>query len=444
MNYGLRVALAVEAAFQAKLQDESETEEDAYEAALESVKEASEGEIWADGDIGLGQFILIVDADTRVPSDCLLDAAREFYDSPELAILQHPSGVLQVAHNFWENGLAHFTRNNYFGTRYVVSGGDATPFFGHNAFLRWTAIDDVSVLGEDGKRSWWSENHVSEDFEIALKLQSAGYTTRMAGYSKNKFEEGVCLTVYDEFDRWEKYAYGVSELIFTPVRYWFTRTPFTPLFRQFLASPMDLSAKCSSVFYMGTYFAIGVSWFLCTVNYFVIGWFPNTIRSYYTDSLQILIAITVIFGLKDAIVGPFVRYRLSEVTLFRGLVDSMKYFVITTFFFQGLSMHISRCLLLHLLGFKMSWGATNKSVEDSKLKDDIPMIWRKYKVIYCFVIFLALTVIVLAVVVPPSRRITSPKALIPMTWMLFWHFTVPLLMHNRSFLSEIYKQRSLD
>lgn len=406
------------------------------------VKE-SDGLVWANGDIGLGEIILLIDADTRLPADCFLDAVKEFHSTPDLALLQHPSGVLKVAHDFWENGLAHFTCNNYFGTRYVVASGDSTPFFGHNAFLRWSAVQDVAEEDEKGMRRWWSEEHVSEDFELSLKLLSSGYCSRMAGYSQNGFQEGVCLTVYDELNRWEKYAFGISELMFNPMTKWFTQGPFTKLFRHFILSNMDLSAKCSSLFYMATYFGIGSNWILCIVNYFLTGWYPLWIRAYYVDSMQILISISVIFGLKDAIVGPFVRYRLKEVTLFKGFLDSMKYFVITTLFLQGISMHVSKCLVWHLCGMKMSWGATNKSVdENARLKDDLSMIWARFKVVYIIVGILMTVVIVLAVAVPNTWRIADLRAILPLVWMSFWHAMIPVLMHNRSFLAEIYRSRT--
>jgi hypothetical protein len=68
---------------------------------------------------------------------------------------------------------------------------------------------------------------VSEDFDMALRLQTSGYILRLAAYAGQGFKEGVSLTVYDELARWEKYAYGCSELIFHPVKYWFVRGPFT-------------------------------------------------------------------------------------------------------------------------------------------------------------------------------------------------------------------------
>lgn len=36
-------------------------------------------EAWADGDIRIGDYILLIDSDTCVPTDCLLDAASEMH-----------------------------------------------------------------------------------------------------------------------------------------------------------------------------------------------------------------------------------------------------------------------------------------------------------------------------------------------------------------------------
>jgi hypothetical protein len=38
------------------------------------------------------------------PEDCLMLGALELHESPEVAILQHASGVMQVANNAFENG----------------------------------------------------------------------------------------------------------------------------------------------------------------------------------------------------------------------------------------------------------------------------------------------------------------------------------------------------
>lgn len=75
----------------------------------------------------------MIDSDTRVPEDCFMDAALEMTESPQVAIIQHVSGVMQVAHHFFENGMAFFTRMLQIGISMSVAGGDVAPFVGHNA-----------------------------------------------------------------------------------------------------------------------------------------------------------------------------------------------------------------------------------------------------------------------------------------------------------------------
>lgn len=408
-----------------------------YGEAVKSVVNSQSFVTVLDGDLRLGPIVLLIDADTRVPEDCFLGAVSEFFESADLAILQHASGVLQVMHNYWENALAHFTRSNYFGTRYIVAAGDATPFFGHNAFLRLEALEKVAFDGNDGQKRWWSESHVSEDFEMALKLQSEGYVLRMAGYSDGGFQEGVCLSVYDEISRWEKYAYGVSELIFKPVRFWFTRGPFTPLFWNFVRSNTELGSKCSSLFYMGTYFGLGYAWPFALLNYILIGMSPQPMGKFFVSALQVLIAVTVIFGLKDAFVGTLVQYRMGEARLSQGLWRSLKSLCITTLFFQGLSLHVSACLIRHLIGRKMSWGATNKSAASSTIADDLRLVAQRYGIIYGVNVGMLLVVVAMATIVPVNWRITDFTAVVPFVWQILSHLLMPLILNNRSILNEL-------
>jgi len=60
----------------------------------------------------------------------------------------------------------------------------------------------------------------------------------------------VSLTIYDEIARWQKYAYGVSEMIFHPLHRWIYKGPFTPLFYTFLGSNIMYSSKISIFAYM--------------------------------------------------------------------------------------------------------------------------------------------------------------------------------------------------
>jgi hypothetical protein len=169
----------------------SENDENAvYDKALEQVLQERQGKAWAAGNIRIGPFILLIDSDTRVPEDCFADAVSEMAESPEVAIIQHMSGVMQVAHHFFENGVAHFTWSIQHAISYCCASGEGessraryrqranadfvpvAPFVGHNAFLRWAALQECMFIDpDDGVNKIWSEDHVSEDFAIAVTLQ---------------------------------------------------------------------------------------------------------------------------------------------------------------------------------------------------------------------------------------------------------------------------------
>jgi hypothetical protein len=199
----------------------------------------------------------------------------------------------------------------------MVANGDMAPFVGHNAVLRWTAMQDVAYLDEDQYVKFWSESSVSEDFDMSLRLQCEGWSIRLGTYAGDGFKEGVSLTVYDELTRWEKYAYGCSEMLFHPLRYWPTRGPFTPLIRKFVTSKIPLAMKISTLGYVGTYYAIGCSWMLVLMNYFLIGWYNGELDHWYTTSFNVYFSLVVVFNGLCNLTLALLRYRIQEKTFLR-------------------------------------------------------------------------------------------------------------------------------
>jgi hypothetical protein len=192
--------------------------------------------------------------------------------SPELAIIQHNTAVMQVAWDYFENGITYFTNLVYTAICFSIGSGEVAPFVGHNAFLRWAAVQAVGRKEEDGYVAYWSESHVSEDFDMALRLQIAGSIIRVGSYHGDGFQEGVSLTHYDEIARWQKYvdsrcpsggsprwpltvltrryAYGCSEMLFHPLYLWPVKGPISPIVRQFFGSNIILSSKIAIFAYI--------------------------------------------------------------------------------------------------------------------------------------------------------------------------------------------------
>lgn len=111
MNYTLNISMKVEEALELVNRHDGWTdfdEQDAYDRILQDVLRES-GRAQGAGNVRIGDLVLLIDSDTRVPADCLLDAASEFDQSPELAILQHTCGVLQVSFDYFENAVTWFT-----------------------------------------------------------------------------------------------------------------------------------------------------------------------------------------------------------------------------------------------------------------------------------------------------------------------------------------------
>ena len=203
----------------------------------------------------------------------------------------------------------------------MVSNGDVAPFVGHNAIIRWQAMQDVAFFDQDEVIKFWSESSVSEDFDMSLRLQFKNWVIRFAAYTKDGFKEGVSLTIYDEIIRWEKYAYGCSELIFHPLKDWPRKGPFTKLIKQFLSSSAPVASKFSVLGYVGSYYAIGSGWIAMLVNYFLIGWAEGKVDNWYLQSFDVYIGLLFIFGFVCNVSLALLRYRTGE----KGLLQGCKY-----------------------------------------------------------------------------------------------------------------------
>ncbi|KAI4212163.1 MAG: hypothetical protein LQ351_005032 [Letrouitia transgressa] len=431
MNYAMAVSARVEEKLAAIPRSPSwnqETENQAYQRCLQQVIKEDEGRTWAEGNIRIGDYILLIDSDTRVPADCFLDAVSEMEASPQVAILQYSSGVMNVTTSFFENCITFFTNLVYTNIKYAVANGDVAPFVGHNAILRWSAIQDIAY-DQDGTEKYWSEETVSEDFDMALRLQCSGYVVRLGGYTGSGFQEGVSLTVYDELARWEKYAYGCNELVFHPLRYWPVRGPFTPLFRKFMLSSMPLPSKFTIMAYVGTYYAIASAWILTLLNYFMVGWFNGHLDHYYVDSFKIYFAIVVVFNCLGNIGLSVLRYRLDEEGILHALWTTFKWVIMLTCFLGGLSLHLSQAILSHMFSIDMSWGATAKEVENTTFFEEIPKVLKKFKVTFAGCIAVAGLMIYLGTNAPPSYSISFFTAIWPLATLVACHFFLPIALN---------------
>jgi hypothetical protein len=145
------------------------------------------------------------------------------------------------------------------------------------------------------------------------------------------------------------------------MRYWFTRGPFTKLFRTFLRSNIKFTSKITIISYIGTYYAIGAAWVLTVVNYFAVGWFSGYLDGYYLDSWKVWISIIFVFNGLGNVSLAMMRHRIRHTSFFPALFENLKWTLLLACFLGGVSLHVSQALLSHMFGIDMQWVSSTTS-----------------------------------------------------------------------------------
>ncbi|KAH9172535.1 glycosyl transferase family group 2-domain-containing protein [Lactarius sanguifluus] len=435
MNYGLALTLKMEEHIQ-KLELERGEKGSVTDSTEIYEESGRRWKPWANNAkaIRMGEIILIIDADTIVPEDCFRDAARELTECPEVAIIQHESGELFAL--FFEtpdNGIAHFTRRINKCISMACANGEVAPFVGHNAFLRWSALQDAAFEdpGDNNKKKIWSEANVSEDFDMALRLMLRGYTIRWATYSEGGFKEGVSLTVDDELNRWQKYAYGCNELIFNPFIQWWYAGPINKQLRVFIWSDAPVHYKVGMMSYMFSYYGIAGGFILSVLNYFILG-LALGVDNYYLHSFEVWLACTFVFPGLGNVGFTLLEYRLGLRSLISSLAENLTWIPFFFFFFGGLSIHLSQALLAHLFSYNIQWGATKKEVEKSNFFIEVPRILRRFwlSLVLSFLV-IVMMIIFSSSLMPLAYRIPGNAwaVLFPLALVAGCHILFPIVLN---------------
>mmetsp|Transcript_16656 Transcript_16656/g.34163 ORF Transcript_16656/g.34163 Transcript_16656/m.34163 type:complete len:974 (-) Transcript_16656:115-3036(-) len=237
------------------------------------------------GDIEIGELQLINDADARMSESVIIKTVPEFLNDKHLGFTQHATKTLddQRRESFYINMLSAYTDALYMG-HFLLSSimGCHPPLVGHSIILRSEAIKatgrirtlrkakrwlnniglpflSVKQIGsfnlqDQGSAEYWSESHVSEDFELMIHFYNLGFNGRYVNYPNCEFQEGVTRTFDEEAGRHRKFALGAHELMFNPFDSWMIgKGIFTDLFRTFLKSDIPNYYKVFLTSYMFGY-----------------------------------------------------------------------------------------------------------------------------------------------------------------------------------------------
>lgn len=323
--------------------------------------------------------------------------------------------------------MAYFTRTLYTAMEWAVASGDNAPFVGHNAFIRRQALDDISYYDEDGPKKWWSESHVSEDFDLSIRLNIRGYVVRLSTYHGSGFQEGVSLTIYDEINRWEKYMYGVNEIVFHSWQYILFRGPFTPMVYYFLRSNLRVTSKLSIMAYLFNYYAIASAFPLTIINYFLLG-LVKDVDKFYVSSWKVFIGVLVVFNGLAPLGISMAKHRLGTNSYFLpAMIEAIKWTPLFALFFTGLSYHLCKAAVYHFFALDISWGATSKEIGAWGRGLGLSKIIWNFRNLYIVLVALIGAMIYFGLYAPAHLRITNVEAVGPLVVQVTCHFLLPLL-----------------
>lgn len=112
----------------------------------------------------------------------------------------------------------------------------------------------------------------------------------MANYISERYRYFWQVSTDVQLNRWQKYAYGCSELLFQPLRRWFSKGPITELFHRFVwADGIPLHSKISVLAYISSYYAIACAMALSVLNWVLVGIYSDVLDLFYLESWQVFL-----------------------------------------------------------------------------------------------------------------------------------------------------------
>ncbi|KAL8816541.1 MAG: hypothetical protein Q9223_004465 [Gallowayella weberi] len=139
------------------------------------------------GNLTMGDILFVMDSYIRVPENLFLDLAAEFWVEPQLGSLDYIVDPMLEAATFWGRwaGWEKNFENVAFKT-HAIAG--STSYAMPNAIghaLRVKVLQAVQYT--DGNQvKFWSESLVLERFDLKIRIQVAGFLTKLAQYSESR------------------------------------------------------------------------------------------------------------------------------------------------------------------------------------------------------------------------------------------------------------------
>lgn len=352
--------------------------------------------------IYIGDFILLIDSDTRIPSNCLHETLSIFSMETKLAYSQHLIyPIITDINNQWEQFIAHFTQLIYErAIPLATAGGDCCPLVGHCAILR---VQCLLCLLSIQHKNIWSELYVSEDFKLFMDLHGLGFYGKYITFTNqtnclmNNFMEGITYQYIDELMKMKKYMYGACEILIYPIgKWWKCGIIHSNIYQYFYLKSIHLSAKLNLLAYLMTYMSIMFALPVSLMNIFLYQYYEGIMNLNSIKPLYIIAQVIFLFTFYATITNTTIVSRIEQIDCINYLWKNIYMLPYYTLFFGSLSYHFVKIFIHYLIQTaNIQWGATNKDKTQNELKNTnwqraITIIYELYDMYIFFMIILVL------------------------------------------------------
>ncbi|MDB5563181.1 MAG: glucans biosynthesis glucosyltransferase MdoH [Hyphomicrobiales bacterium] len=308
---------------------------------------------------GAYEYALILDADSLMEGETILEMARRMEADPSLGLLQTLPMII-YARSFFGRAM-QFSASYFspiFARGVAMLQGYEGPFWGHNAIVRTTAFAESCGLPQLSGKPPFGGHILSHDYVEAALLARAGWRVRLDPDLTASYEEGPeNLIEHAQRDRrWCQGNLQHGRLLLAPkLRLW-SRFVFAQGIMAYVASPVWLIFLVTS---------IAAPFFTPPPNYFPEPHFPFPIF----PANETIMAVLLVLGISCLLVlpkllivlhGAFTGANVKFGGTWRALASTLVEVLFSSLIAPLMLWFQSRAVLQVLLGADGGWPATNR------------------------------------------------------------------------------------
>jgi hypothetical protein len=252
------------------------------------------------------------------------------------------------------------------------------------------------VIGGEDAAKYWTEESVSEDYDLFLRFAIHGKFGRYVMYDcggisgrvgeGGGWQEGISLTFIDEVKNLKKFTFGACEICFYPIKWWLRKGIINHLFFSFLCCDrVKWYHKVNVCVYMITYFAMASAFYFIIAEAIMGAFFPVLYESMLVHSFDVMVTSIIVFGGVNLLGEIIIHLRIKGFSgCLRVIWDELKWLPFLALFFNSILFHLTEISVIYFWSLPLKgWGVTVKEVTRASIFTTIRCFWKEYIIMVC-------------------------------------------------------------